>query len=357
MSYYYTINMFLCVFSMLIMQSCVMISGTIPKNKKRLFLILFRCIILAAFCEWFGIWLQGRGASTTIIHIIVKAIELSVAPAIGFMIAWIVDDNNRKGVILFLIGHSILEILSGIFGFIYVVDAQSNYMHANFYWIYIAAYMASIVYCMYIVKINVKKYQYSGMWFFLLIVLFMVSGIAVQLYDSNYKVIYIALALTSIMLYVFHLEMVQQTDALTSLINRRGYENYISHIDGKNIILFFDVDRLKQTNDEYGHVFGDHCLKTIGDILRDSYAAYGKCFRIGGDEFCVLLNKDLDNVEDLNTGFFNELEKLRSKEKRLPHVSVGYVYFDSENNNIQDAINEADEMMYKFKQQNRKAQE
>ena len=188
------------------------------------------------------------------------------------------------------------------------------------------------------------------MAYFLLVVAFMLAGIAIQMYNSDLKVDYITLGIAAIMLYVFTLEMINQTDELTELLNRRGYENYISYMEDKCIVVYFDVDCFKMVNDTYGHAFGDRALQMIGKTIKSQYAGYGKCFRIGGDEFVAILTREVDRVEELNERFFRKLEQLRQKEKRLPCVSIGYADFDSDRQSIQDVIKKADQKMYQYKE-------
>lgn len=346
---YYTVIIFLSIFSLLCIQLCLAKSNTLTRSRKKIFYLLFNAIIVAAFCEWMGNCLQGSGSSTRLFHIIVKAVELSVAPSIAFFASFIIEKKHKKCVYAYLIIHAALEWLSGIFGFIYYVDADSTYIHGRFYWIYIAAYVISMIYCIFIVICNIKKYQYNGISYFLLLALFMLTGIAVQLYNSNLKVDYLTLALTATMLYVFTLEMIYQTDELTGLINRRGYENYISHLDEKCVILFFDVDHFKNINDNYGHAFGDTVLHSIGKEIRISYSRHGKCFRFGGDEFCAILIRNQNQVEVLNQQFCEALEALRQKDSRFPTVSIGYSCYDPKMQDFQAAISEADQMMYQDK--------
>ena len=92
---------------------------------------------------------------------------------------------------------------------------------------------------------------------------------------------------------------------------------------------------------------------TIGNTIKEQYSRYGKCFRYGGDEFCVLLMKNRDNVEQINTSFFGAMAKLREEEARMPAVSIGYACFDPKNQSMQDVVEEADQMMYKFKEAHR----
>jgi diguanylate cyclase (GGDEF)-like protein len=86
------------------------------------------------------------------------------------------------------------------------------------------------------------------------------------------------------------------TDALTGLGNRR---QLMSDIDAAlmeanagrpQTLLFFDLDGFKGYNDSFGHNAGDALLARLGSALRDAVASHGTAYRLGGDEFCVLLH-------------------------------------------------------------------
>lgn len=343
---YYSAIVWMSIFAVVVIQISVGVSSTLTKDKKKVFNLLFSAIAISALCEWLGVMLQGSGGKTRIIHIIIKALELSIAPSIGFLISWVIELRRVKVPLVFLGVNAVLEILSGVFGFIYTVDSNSTYTHAKFYPIYIVAYLISIVYFIYVASRNMKRYQYNGIAFFAMMVVFMLTGITVQLINSEIRIVYVVLSIASIMMYVFTLEMVMQTDNLTELINRRGYENYISHLDKECIILFFDIDNFKNANDKYGHTYGDSCLKKTGNALKTAYAKYGKCFRYGGDEFCVIITRNMQNVEKANEVFKATMEKMRSYDRKLPDVSVGFSHFYPENDSILTSIEEADKMMY-----------
>ena len=82
----------------------------------------------------------------------------------------------------------------------------------------------------------------------------------------------------------------------------------------KAAVLFFDVDDFKSVNDQYGHLYGDECLKFVGKAILDVYGDKGSCYRIGGDEFCVILKKGLDQIELLNEQLTNVLSSKRKSE-------------------------------------------
>ncbi len=85
------------------------------------------------------------------------------------------------------------------------------------------------------------------------------------------------------------------SDGLTGLGNRTAYleqlEAYASGETGisKLGIVFLDVNNLKKVNDNQGHEKGDELITVAARIISDSFGKLGKSYRIGGDEFCVLM--------------------------------------------------------------------
>ena len=357
MNSYYTAITIINVFALAIIKLCASNSNTLSDRRKKLFNWLFSAIILASVCEWAGEFLNTQGPNTRFIHICVKFLELSCAPLFGFIFAWIIEKKNEKYIQGFMTLHMFLELISGFTGFIYYVDSGNIYHHGSFYFIYVVAYIISLIYAVIVVFKNFKKYQFNGTIFFLMIVCFILVGVAIQLIDNNLKLSYTALTMTSIMLYVFTIEMIQQTDELTGLLNRRGYENFLNRIDKNAIVVFFDVDEFKYVNDTYGHKYGDLALKMAGELISKNYVKYGKCFRYGGDEFCAILTSNLDKIEELNHNLFMDLEKVRSRDDKMPTISIGYAPYNPVNQNIQDVVFEADQMMYKYKQIRKKEEE
>jgi diguanylate cyclase (GGDEF)-like protein len=83
------------------------------------------------------------------------------------------------------------------------------------------------------------------------------------------------------------------TDALTGLANRRALmvdiERALSASPPKTMVLaVYDLDGFKAYNDSFGHPAGDDLLRRLGRQLSEAMAPYGRGYRLGGDEFCVL---------------------------------------------------------------------
>ena len=84
-------------------------------------------------------------------------------------------------------------------------------------------------------------------------------------------------------------------DALTGLPNRRRLALDLSRAhDAQDaqarVRAIFDLDGFKSYNDTFGHLAGDQLLVRVGQRLREAVAAHGHAYRLGGDEFCVLLD-------------------------------------------------------------------
>ena len=95
---------------------------------------------------------------------------------------------------------------------------------------------------------------------------------------------------------VGRLETLASRDPLTGLLNHREFHETLEREidrarrrDGRFGLLMLDVDRFKELNDERGHLAGDHALREIAAAIVDSCRTGDVAFRVGGDEFAVVL--------------------------------------------------------------------
>ena len=85
------------------------------------------------------------------------------------------------------------------------------------------------------------------------------------------------------------------TDSLTGLPNRRAFVDDLARLleTGEPVqrrrLALFDLDGFKRYNDAYGHPAGDALLQRLSAELADVVAGHGQAYRLGGDEFCLLL--------------------------------------------------------------------
>lgn len=148
-------------------------------------------------------------------------------------------------------------------------------------------------------------------------------------------------------------------DSLTGLLNRRGLEETfpqnLSHLSTKmdRTVFFFDLDKFKEVNDQFGHAVGDEYLIEIAKRLTETSRPVDSIARIGGDEF-VIVAQGFDSEEALNTAaqrFLDNLSKPFTTLQKInlkPRVSVGIAQWKS-HEGLAAAISHADSRMYEAK--------
>lgn len=150
-------------------------------------------------------------------------------------------------------------------------------------------------------------------------------------------------------------------DALTSVRNKGAYADYIQklqeRLDAGETVQFamgvFDCDDLKTINDDYGHDKGDLYLKAASRLICHTFQ-HSPVFRIGGDEFAVILmNEDFENREGLISQFDQAREEIcAAAENPWDQVSVaqGVAVYDPKNDPaVIDTVRRADKIMYENK--------
>ncbi|MEA2419480.1 MAG: hypothetical protein QOE60_1686 [Thermoleophilaceae bacterium] len=95
------------------------------------------------------------------------------------------------------------------------------------------------------------------------------------------------------------------TDPLTGLGNRRSLMGDLEReldqatVDAPMALVLFDLDGFKEYNDAFGHPAGDGLLVRLGERLDDAVRGHGRAYRLGGDEFCVVVHPGAAGVEVL----------------------------------------------------------
>ena len=196
------------------------------------------------------------------------------------------------------------------------------------------------------------KYQNRKNGEIILIALLMCIGIKAQVDFPETKIFWLVTTIVQILLFNYYNSTIQRNDGLTGLLNQKIYKLYLENNNHRKFsLIIFDVNYFKEINDTYGHAFGDKVLMVIGKAIKKTYGKNGYCYRIGGDEFAVIIEKKCD-MEELNAEFISLLEKERFKMKELPHVSYGIgTYKPGEKKSITEVIEEADAHMYQYKKQ------
>lgn len=145
-------------------------------------------------------------------------------------------------------------------------------------------------------------------------------------------------------------------DALTGLLNRRGFEERLRTAlplaarEGWNLaIAMVDMDAFKHYNDRFGHPAGDRLLKKAARIMKQQLRSSDVMARIGGDEFALLLQNT--TIEGAGIA----LERIREAIGNLPHagVSIGAAFYPEDAQSPEELLRSADLALYRSKVQRR----
>ena len=153
------------------------------------------------------------------------------------------------------------------------------------------------------------------------------------------------------------------SDPLTDVHNKGAFNIYIDRIEEKIAedresaefaICIFDCNDLKQINDKYGHKKGDMYLKSAVSLICKVFS-HSPVFRVGGDEFAVIIqNENYINREELASEFFEkaaEISDFSDNEWEKVKVAAGIAVYDPKTDRCaEDVIRRADYLMYQNKQ-------
>lgn len=159
------------------------------------------------------------------------------------------------------------------------------------------------------------------------------------------------------------------TDELTGLANRTAFredmENRMRQDKSTGaekmlptVVFMFDLNDLKKCNDTYGHDYGDTYIKMAANAIKKMFAQEGKCYRVGGDEFCAWTPyTSVDKINEKLKQFEQNIQELNDEGFVVPvSIAVGYAFYEEgrDGGGLYGTMKRADEMMYERKKQYKK---
>jgi ribonuclease P protein subunit RPR2 len=144
-------------------------------------------------------------------------------------------------------------------------------------------------------------------------------------------------------------------DPLTLLRNRRGFDEHLESILGQAAtreapvtLVLIDLDEFKEINDVEGHSVGDRVLSAVARLLESRARTGEEVFRIGGDEFAVVVRGDA-NAGFLAADRFRQAMEEDEGPERLPALSAGVASFPEHGADKESLVAHADEALYAAK--------
>lgn len=347
----YIYNYLICVIAQLILAAIVWHSAYMDERKNKLY---FSAIILnvLTLLGYVGRELLNDGHHLGLNYCTNFVIYISASLLTYFILL----TSIKKGGTAYKI-VSFFEVLILLFvcsspwtHLAFYVDKSGIYkrgMLFNIFFIQHSIYILLWIICLAITYKYVKQKRV----YILMLGCFEFFAVMLQMFNSDFKVIYVGAAFLLGIYYAFMMEVEGRYDQMTGVYSKRFYYSELERLpeDGSYIVFMLDANGLKTINDTMGHIYGDMVIKTVGQTAWSVMDNRAELFRIGGDEFVGFttsmkeaeLQKCIEEIDD----------KLVATSKKLGFdvaTSIGYA-IHKQGEAFADTLHRADEYMYKVK--------
>lgn len=141
---------------------------------------------------------------------------------------------------------------------------------------------------------------------------------------------------------------IANTDSMTHLGNRMAFVSQQENSKAENTTcIVMDINDLKKANDKYGHQEGDRLIEAAAECIEEAFGDIGKCYRIGGDEFAVILDSVPEEVVQAGILKMECCMEEKSRGRKVPvRVAYGYAVQENGNGSFEELFHQADVNMY-----------
>lgn len=297
-----------------------------------------------------------QGSNFRIPNIMANEVGFTLSVYIPFVLAMLYDKELIKQLKFLLIpAHLFLLVMitSPWTGWMFSVSINNVYRRGPYFFLYIIVYLYGFIL---VIRANHRlSLQFIGsdkIYLSFLYVIF-VFGSFVQVCYPKIHSTWHCITIVLVLFYLFQRERQFKYDVLTGVLNRSAFEIQLNKLSKANygVILIFDLNKFKEINDTYGHQIGDDCIKAAGHVIQNSFQQIGYCYRLGGDEFCVLgQGIDESKINECIQSMLTLVKEARKEYPILPNISYGYSFYKKGvGKDILQVFEEADKRMYEYK--------
>lgn len=353
------------------------------RHRRNKFVLLAIVIIIEIVIDTITITYDGKMIEGIYLYKSLKIIEFGTTPCIMAILSSLVTTKSfwKKIKIYFIVcisANAILQMLNFFIPVTFIIDEQSKYHRVDFGYLYLIILVACFI--LLLISINnsfIKKTtSFSGTIY--LTAALIVLGITLRIIFEESNSDWLCITISYFIFMIYFSNNYLKIDSITTLLNRKAFDRKLVRLNFETAIIVIDANSFKKVNDEFGHQSGDFALEKIAEAISKVYGKVGWCYRIGGDEFSIILKPNvlsslLKKTENYNT--FEALNKLtKALDEELAEmakkssifrygVSQGYdIYYPyssfqpSDNyKSIDEVFKQADKNMYKNKDNSRKS--
>lgn len=274
---------------------------------------------------------------------VTSATGFALTPIVPLLIAYISTKRKLPRWILLPAALNLLISFSSILsGHLFYIDECNSYYRGP---LFVAMLAFSVFYLLLLIVVSfrgIRSVRSSEAIFLFGIVFTMVLANVLEIVFSFHFVVWNSCGVLLISYYLFLHIQYFKFDPLTGVYNRNMYNYDAENLHGKSNagVLSFDLNGLKRINDTEGHAQGDAYIIASANLILQCFQNVGRVYRIGGDEFVVLL---VNTTEASILGSIALFEQ--SCKKNKISVACGYS-FTAGAADMAQMLRDADNAMY-----------
>jgi diguanylate cyclase (GGDEF)-like protein len=353
LKHYFLSNIFLIVISAIMLFICFY---NFKQHKKVsiLILIITGLALFLSITESFEIYLKEGNAE--IPATLVAFFEYILRPAVVVLFIFLSQGEPKGKWLIPFFAPLVINLVIFLMCFIpgarehvfYFLPTESSGLSFQGGNLRYSSHIVALFYTLYFFAIsvwNLKLKHIPNAIIILICIILIVTCVSLEtFFDSNGE---LHLLNTGIMIsvmsyYLFlYIERVKH-DPLTGLFNRAAYyEDILKMQTSTTAVIQFDMNGLKYLNDNFGHEEGDKAIQTIANIIASRCNKNMYAYRLGGDEFIIIVNRANEETVQYTV---NKIQEDIHETKY--NCAIGLAYRNDKNTSLDDLIKQAEDDMY-----------
>ena len=308
--------------------------------------------LLITLCELISTMVVGRPGLIWL-QTLTNYVNIGLTPLLPVLAVLILGKSrNARIVSLMPVVANLILMFSGR---LFTIAPDGSYHRDPLFWTFITAYVFNMLLLTYRSFAFSSAHQNHNALSLLFICCFMISSTTIQLRHPQIHFSWFCVTVTVLLYFIYYVDTIHKMDPLTGLLNRIAFLDYSGRSKRKiSGVLMIDLDDFKNINDSYGHLMGDRYLIAFGQCMRSTFKTCGYCYRMGGDEFCILLDRTRQElpIEKLMDTLQIRCDQVQGLPEKLG-FSYGYAPLPVEMS-IDEAVETADKSMYASKAERKK---
>lgn len=291
-------------------------------EQKKLLSTVAVIIIAEVIIDTVSFAIDGKISRNIEIYKLLKIVEFSISPLIPVIIAKIITRRSfwKKIQPLFnvlIISNIVLQVTTFFIPLMFYIDENAVYHRTVFSYVYFMVLIISVV-ALFLASLNTFIQSTEKMsWTLIGASILIGIGVTTREIIEQCNSDWLSISFCYFIFILYFNNSYLRIDSVSSLLNRAAFDHKSANINFSTVVFIIDANNFKSINDTYGHQCGDWAISKIAEAILNAFGKIGFCYRIGGDEFGVILKPNMLEKLSYQAPNHDTYEMIKSLEKRL----------------------------------------